>query len=53
MFWFTSGDLYLGGFSNGKLDGIGTMSITIGEDKHVFTGYFHRNEFVGEELIEK
>jgi hypothetical protein len=53
MFWFTSGDLYLGGFSNGELDGVGTMSITTGEDKQVFTGYFHRNEFVGEELIEK
>lgn len=49
MFWFSSGDVYLGGFSNGELNGVGTMSITTnGKEKQVFTGHFHRNAFVGE-----
>jgi acetone carboxylase gamma subunit len=50
VFWFTTGDLYLGQFCEGRLHGIGAMSIT-SEDgtKQIVKGYFRYNEFVGEE----
>ena len=54
VFWFTSGDLYLGQFQNGQLHGVGMMSVTLeGTDaRQIFKGYFRQNEFVGQEKVD-
>ncbi|CAJ1966034.1 unnamed protein product [Cylindrotheca closterium] len=54
MFWFTSGDTYLGEFRNGELHGAGMMSVTDEETgkKQVFSGYFSRNKYVGDEVVD-
>ncbi len=54
VFWFTTGDMYLGRFFNGQLHGIGAMSIHTSfgdEKKQIFKGYFRNNEFLGEEEV--
>jgi hypothetical protein len=50
MLRFNSGDLYLGEFENGELHGVGMMSIKTGDKHQIFSGFFRRNEFVGEEM---
>jgi hypothetical protein len=54
MFWFTSGDTYLGEFRNGELHGAGMMSVTDDETgkKQVFSGYFCHNKYVGDEVVD-
>jgi hypothetical protein len=51
VFWFTSGDLYLGRFFDGQLHGVGMMSVKLETNgvKQIFKGYFRYNEFVGQE----
>jgi hypothetical protein len=51
VFWFTSGDLYLGRFCDGQLHGVGMMSVKLETNgvKQIFKGYFRYNEFVGQE----
>ncbi|KAL3943501.1 MAG: hypothetical protein SGBAC_002426 [Bacillariaceae sp.] len=54
MFWFTSGDTYLGQFQNGELHGAGMMSVTDDETgtKQVFSGFFCHNKYVGDEVVD-
>jgi len=54
IFWFTSGDLYLGQFSDGCLHGVGAMSVMLGEGdvKQVFRGTFHKNEFISHQSMD-
>jgi hypothetical protein len=60
VFWFNTGDLYLGEFNSGNLHGCGMLSIWVQDDdemdvetnevswsKEVLKGYFRYNEYIG------
>jgi hypothetical protein len=59
VFWFNTGDLYLGEFCCNSLHGCGMLSIMIEDEidektnevlnwnKEILKGYFHWNEYVG------
>ena len=48
VFWFDSGDVYLGQFEDDMLHGVGVMTIQMDDgSKHVLKGRFRCNEFVG------
>jgi hypothetical protein len=53
-FWFITGDLYIGQFSDGQLHGFGAMSIqtsSCDKKKQIFKGVFRNNQFLGEEEV--
>lgn len=59
VFWFNTGDLYLGQFNNGNLHGCGALSIMVEEEwdettgevlewsREILKGYFRWNQYVG------
>ncbi len=48
VFWFNTGDVYLGQFSEGHLHGAGAMAIKADDgSKKVLRGFFQKNEYVG------
>jgi hypothetical protein len=59
VFWFNTGDLYLGEFRSGNLHGCGMLSINVEDEidlethevvswsREVLKGYFRWNEYVG------
>jgi hypothetical protein len=59
VFWFNTGDLYVGQFAGGNLHGCGMLSIVVDENvdeetgevlsysKEILKGYFRWNEYVG------
>ena len=48
VFWFDSGDVYLGQFEDDMLHGVGVMTIQLEDgSKHVLKGEFRCNEFIG------
>jgi hypothetical protein len=52
VFWFNTGDVYLGQFSEGYLHGVGCMTIHMDDgSKQVLRGFFRKNEYVGTENI--
>jgi len=64
VFWFDTGDLYLGQFYSGNLHGCGVLSLTVEEEideetgnvlawsNETLKGYFKWNEYIGTEPID-
>lgn len=52
VFWFNTGDMYLGQFSEGYLHGVGCMTIQMDDgSKQVLRGFFYKNEYIGTDNI--
>jgi hypothetical protein len=47
VFWFSSGDVYLGQFLRGDMHGVGVLAVQEGGSRQILRGFFYHNEFVG------